>query len=73
MSMLNLEDMKTSEKIIAMEEIWSDLSKNVDADELTPQWHLKILDNREKRVKKNQAKFYDLESVKKDLSDLVLQ
>jgi len=72
MLMKNLEDLETSEKIIIMEEIWDNLSKNVDIDELTPKWHLKVLDNREKRVKTNQAKFYDLESVKKDLSDLVL-
>ena len=73
MPILNLEKMKTSEKFIVMEEIWGDLSKNIDADELSPQWHVDVLDAREKRVKKNQAKFYDLEDVKKDLSDLVLQ
>jgi len=72
MSILNLEKMETSEKFIVMEEIWGDLSKNIDADELTPQWHVDVLDAREERVRKNRAKFYDLEDVKKDLSDLVL-
>ena len=73
MPILNLEKMKTSEKFIVMEEIWGDLSKNIDADELSPQWHVDVLDAREERVQKHQAKFYDLEDVKKDLSDLVLQ
>ena len=73
MSMLNLENMKTNEKIIAMEEIWGDLSKNIDIDELTPKWHIDVLNSREQRVQKNQVKFYDLDDVRKELLDLTLQ
>lgn len=73
MSMLNLENMKINEKIIAMEEIWCDLSQNIDIDELTPKWHIDVLNNRELRVQKNQAKFYDLDDIRKELLDLTLQ
>ena len=72
MSILNLEIMKTSEKFIIMEEICDGLSKNIGTHELTPQWHKYVLDTREERVQKKQAKFYNSEDVKKDLSDIVL-
>ena len=71
MSILNLENMKTSEKIMAMEELWTDLSKNINAGEFTPQWHIDVLNSREERVENNQSKFYDLDDVKKDLQELV--
>ena len=57
MSILNLEDMKTS--------------KNINADEFTPQWHIDVLNNREQKVENNQSKFYDLDDIKKDLQELV--
>ena len=71
MSILNLEAMSTSEKFMAMEELWEDMSKNVNTDELTPQWHLDILDDREKRVQSGEAIFYDFEETKKRLQTLI--
>ena len=67
MSILNIEAMSTSEKFMAMEELWEDMSKNVNTDELTPQWHLDILDDREKRVQSGEAKFENFDDVKKEL------
>jgi hypothetical protein len=63
MSIINLENMKTSEKFIAMEEIWDDLSKNVNADEFTPDWHVDILDEREKKVFSKESSFLSLEEI----------
>ena len=71
MSILNLEAMSTSEKFMAMEELWEDMSKNINADELTPQWHLDILDEREKRVQSGEAIFYDFKETKKRLQTLI--
>ena len=67
MSILNLEAMSISEKFMAMEELWEDMSKNINTDELTPQWHLDILDEREKRVQSGEAKFENFDDVKKEL------
>jgi hypothetical protein len=70
MSIINLENMKTSEKFIAMEEIWDDLSKNVNADEFTPDWHVDILDEREKKVFSKESSFLSLEEVKNNLQKI---
>jgi len=67
MSILNLETMSTSEKFMALEELWEDMSKNVNSDELTPKWHLDILDEREKMLQSGEAKFENFDDVKKEL------
>ena len=67
MSILNLEAMSTSEKFMAMEELWEDMSKNIDPDKLTPKWHLDVLDEREKRVQSGESKFENFDDVKKKL------
>ena len=61
MDALNLEQYNTKEKIIIMEEIWAELSKNVNKEALTPSWHLDILEERNEK-----KDFLDLEDVKKD-------
>jgi len=70
MSILNLEEMSTREKFMAMEELWEDMSKNVYTKELTPQWHLDVLDEREKEVEEGKVKFESFDDVKKELVDL---
>jgi len=70
MSILNLEEMSTREKFMAMEELWEDMSKNVYTKELTPQWHLDVLDEREKEVEEGKVKFESFDDVKKELADL---
>ena len=62
MDALNLEQYNTKEKIIIMEEIWAELSKNINEEALTPSWHLDILEDRSEK-----KDFLDLEDVKKDL------
>jgi len=70
MSILNLKNMTTAQKFMAMEELWEDISKNVSSDKFTPQWHLDILNEREKKVQNGEAKFQSIEDVKKEFRNL---
>jgi len=70
MSILNLKNMTTAQKFMAMEELWEDMSKNVSSDELTPQWHLDILDEREQEVKNGTAIFQNFDDVKLELNQM---
>jgi len=71
MSILNLETMSTSEKFMALEELWADMSKNVNSDELTPQWHLDILSELDEKEKNKELKFSDFNEAKKRLQTLI--
>ncbi len=62
--------MTTKEKFMAMEELWEDMSKNIDNDNFTPQWHLDTLDKREQKVKNGEALFHSLEDIKKEFRSL---
>lgn len=62
---INIEDMNIQEKFLAMEQIWSSLN-NENIKELTPNWHLDILEERE-----NKTDFIDIEEVKKSLRNLL--
>ena len=67
---LPLEKMTTEEKLQAMEELWSDLSRNQNQVPI-PNWHKDILDRREKLVKEGKATFVDWETAKKHISDRI--
>ena len=71
MSILDIEALKTSEKFIIMEQLWDSISKDVNNKQLTPSWHLDILETREEKVVSNQSKFYDIEESKKKLEALL--
>lgn len=60
---LNIENMNIQDKFLAMEQIWSSLN-NENIKELTPNWHLSILKDRE-----NKTDFIDIEEAKKSLRD----
>ena len=62
---LNIENMNIQDKFLAMEQIWSSLN-NENIKELTPDWHLDILGNRE-----NKTNFIDIEEAKKSLRNLL--
>ena len=51
MSILNLENMSISEKFMAMEELWNDMSNSVDIEQFIPIWHLDVLARREEKAK----------------------
>ena len=49
-STLRLDQMTTEEKLIAMEELWADLTRN-QRDFKSPAWHESILKERDQRVR----------------------
>ena len=71
MPVLNLKDMNINEKFIAMEELWEDMSKNINTAELTPAWHIDILDELEKKEENGTLKFSSLQKSKERLNSLV--
>ena len=70
MSILNLENMSTSEKFMAMEKLWNDMSSNsVDIEQFIPTWHLDVLDRRKEKAKNGDSKFFNIEDVTKEYLD----
>lgn len=67
MQTLNIEASSTKQKFIALEEIWDSLKKD-NSKELVPDWHLEVLNQREKK-----HDFIDLEESKKALQDMLKQ
>ena len=60
---LKLDDIPVSERFMMMEALWSNLSENIDNSNFTPQWHLDILNEREKLIKSGDMKFSSLDEV----------
>jgi len=71
MSILDLKNMTKAQKFMAMEELWEDMSKNVNSEDLTPQWHLDVLEKREKRIQNGDLKFFTFEEAEERLQRLV--
>ena len=63
---LPLEKMSMAEKISTMEVLWNDICRNSD-NYPSPEWHGKILNQREQMIKNGEASFEDWEKVKKEL------
>jgi plasmid maintenance system antidote protein VapI len=63
---INIERMSKEEKLIIMEKIWEDLSKN-DTDLKSPSWHQRELQRTEERICAGQEKIMDWEEAKKEL------
>ncbi len=57
--------MNIEEKFLVMEQIWSSLNYD-DLENLTPNWHLDILKDRE-----NKSDFIDIEESKKSLRNIL--
>ncbi len=60
---LPISKMSRREKLIAMETLWTDLSKD-DANIESPAWHGEALRETERLIKAGKAKFLDLEDAK---------
>jgi len=71
MSVLNLKDMNINDKLIAMEELWEDISKDINNKTLTPNWHIEILDKLEEKETNGTLKFSSLQESKERLGNLV--
>jgi len=65
---VDLKQMPVADKFILMEQLWDDLSQDIYADDLIPNWHLDIL---KKRELNKDSKFISLETLKQNLQNLV--
>lgn len=63
-TILQLDQMSTSEKMLAMEALWSDLCDNAEAQQL-PSWHREILNSRKKAVEEGREKILDWQDAKR--------
>ncbi len=63
---LPLKQMTRAEKLMALEALWEDLSRN-EQDVESPPWHAQELAATEERVKTGQEKFIDWETAKQQL------
>ena len=63
---LPIEQMSQAEKLMALEALWNDLSRNEAVYE-SPEWHLKELAATEERVQSGQEQFMDWEAAKRQL------
>lgn len=64
MSIAEIKNMTTAERLEAMELLWDALCHE-DIEIGSPDWHEPILDKRRQRINSGKAKFYTLEEVKK--------
>ena len=60
---LPLDQMTTSDKLQAMEQIWDHLCRNAE-NVPSPPWHRDILLDREERVRRGSAEFTDWDEAK---------
>ena len=67
---LKLDQITLEDKFIIMEELWESMYKDAKAHHFTPQWHLDILDSREKKVQNNELSFSDISVVKERLEQV---
>jgi hypothetical protein len=63
---LPLSEMSRAEKLMALEALWEDLSRN-EAEYESPAWHEQELAATEARVKSGLEQFVDWESAKEEL------
>jgi hypothetical protein len=67
---LNYDEIPMQEKFIIMEELWENMSHQAEDNGFTPDWHLDVLANREKKIQNSQSTFSNLESAKERLQKL---
>ncbi len=63
---LALDQMTTTEKLRAMEELWQDLARN-PADIPVPDWHREVLEQRQATVARGAARFHPWDDAKRRL------
>jgi len=66
--MLPLDQMTLEEKLRAMEALWDDLCRREESVPV-PQWQKDLLDERERLVEQDKARFMDWEAAKKRISE----
>jgi len=68
-----IKEMNITDKFILLEELWDDMSKNVDDSRFTPNWHVDILNEIEQKEQNNKLQFSDFEDAKKRLQKLTIK
>lgn len=63
---LPLAEMSVAEKLHAMETLWADLCRNAP-EQAAPEWHVQILEERERRLAAGQEEVLDWEEAKRRL------
>ncbi|MBN1864299.1 MAG: addiction module protein [Victivallales bacterium] len=71
-TILEIEQMSRTEKLQAMEAIWTDLSKS-DADVESPGWHADMLRETEERVARREELIVDWDVAKRELRSSVIR
>lgn len=70
-----LETMTTTDKLRAIEEIWADLIRNLDANESesipSPSWHADVLQARERRIAEGTSRFLDIAEAKQAVREKI--
>lgn len=65
---LPLSQMSTADKLLAMEQLWDDLTRDTQSF-ASPQWHERVLAGREQAAKDGTAKFVDWSKAKQQIRD----
>lgn len=60
---LPLKKMSQREKLAAMEALWEDLSRTLEAVE-SPTWHKEVLESRQQRIAEGKARYTNWEAAK---------
>lgn len=68
---LPLDKMTIAEKIQTMESLWDDLCHHNQENIPSPDWHRKILSERENDIRTGKASFIDWEQAKKEIKDAI--
>ena len=64
---LPLQRLTLEDKLRALETLWADLSQHEQAVPL-PEWHKRVLADREQMIQDGRARFLDLETAKKRIA-----
>lgn len=68
---MNTKQLNMTDKFILLEQLWDDLSQNVEDHRFTPDWHLEILNELEMKECDNQLEFSNFEDSKIRLQSLL--
>ena len=63
---IKLNELPTQDKIIMMEQLWSDLTKTPESY-TSPTWHAQELSSREQRLQEGKSNFVSFDKVKDSL------
>ncbi len=66
---LPISSMTTTDKLAAMEELWTSLQQDADAAP-PPEWHARVLAERQKKIDNGETSFSTIDEVRSRLENL---